>query len=176
MNNNVHLKFDFILIMINKLMEIQGYPNYLIYPDGRVFSKKSNIFLKPNDNGRGYVYIQLYEGKRKMKNIHRLVAEHYIPNPENLKEVDHINRIRDDNRIENLRWVTSSTNSENRKYTKDHKNIPFEWISLQINVNKGKEYNSYCFSRKINGVQISKRRSSLSKVLCYSFFYLLATK
>lgn len=47
--------------------------------------------------------------------VHRLVAETFIPNPENKPFIDHINQIRDDNTIENLRWATVAENGYNRK-------------------------------------------------------------
>jgi hypothetical protein len=53
--------------------------------------------------------------------IHRLVAEAFIPNPENKRVVDHINRIRHDNRVENLRWVTYSENKVNTDLYKCNK-------------------------------------------------------
>ena len=95
-------------------MEINGYPNYLIYEDGRVWSKKTNSYLIPSIN-RGYLRLALYNNKKaKFFFIHRLIALHYIPNPNNYLEIDHINRKRDDNRIENLRWVNRSEQSQNR--------------------------------------------------------------
>jgi len=115
-------------------MEIQGYPNYLIYPDGRVYSKKrkgsKGGFMKYNKTG-GYLYIGLFNGEKQItKYIHRLIAEHYIPNHENKKEVDHINRDALDNRIENLRWVSPQENCENRGLRNDntsgHTNI--HWV------------------------------------------------
>ena len=144
-------------------MEIQGFNDYLIYPDGRVFSKKRNIFLKECDNGTGYKYVKLTD--RKNHTIHRLVAIHYIPNPENKPEVDHKNRIRDDNRVENLRWTTISENGDNKGIQKRN-NTGFMWLTRC----KTRNTYIYCFQRKD-----CKRRSSksLPKLLCYSFFYLL---
>jgi len=96
-------------------MEIQGYENYLIYPDGRVYSKNIKRFKKAYPNLRTkYIQCQLCkDGKHKTFKIHRLVALHYIPNPENKPEVDHINRDIKDNRVDNLRWATRSENTQN---------------------------------------------------------------
>ena len=96
-------------------MEIQDYPNYMIYEDGRVYNKNSNRFLKPSTNNRGYLTVCLSNnGKHKMMSIHRLIALYYIPNPENKSYVDHIDRNKQNNNIENLRWVTTRENSSNR--------------------------------------------------------------
>ena len=98
-------------------MEIEDYPNYLIYEDGRVWSKiGKGRFLKPiiRNKKRGYTVVRLSnKNVGKILSLHRLVAIHYIPNPENKPFVDHINHIVDDNRVENLRWATVSENTLN---------------------------------------------------------------
>lgn len=64
------------------------------------FIKKGRI-LKPNDDGHGYVFVWLYKGQnRERKKIHRLVACSFIDNHGNKPEIDHINAIKSDNRVE----------------------------------------------------------------------------
>lgn len=66
----------------------------------------------------GYLHKNGYRTVRirgKDYKVHRLVAETFIPNPENKPTVDHINRIRDDNRICNLRWATQKEQVENSR-------------------------------------------------------------
>jgi hypothetical protein len=58
----------------------------------------------------GYRQVSIY---KKHYLVHRLVAETFIPNPENKPFIDHINRDRSDNRVENLRWVTAQENQNN---------------------------------------------------------------
>lgn len=63
----------------------------------------------------GYTYCSLCkEGKAKKFKMHRLIAIHFIDNPENYPFINHINAIRDDNRIENLEWCTHSHNMKHK--------------------------------------------------------------
>lgn len=87
---------------------------YYITDDGHVFNKETDEEFIPCTNGAGYKMLYV---NGKLTRLHRLIAEIWIPNPENKPEVDHINRIRDDNRVENLRWVTKTEQLYNRSNT-----------------------------------------------------------
>mgnify|MGYP003650916158 CR=1 FL=1 len=94
-------------------MEIEGYEDYTIDRDGNVWSKKTNIFMKPRVNG--YLYVGVCKnGKEKIFTLHRLLAMAYIPNPENKPEVDHKDRNTFNNSLSNLRWATREEQMENR--------------------------------------------------------------
>lgn len=81
------------------------------YIDGRIYEPK---YVKTRLDIGGYVTVALYKGRlSKTYKVHRLVAEAFIPNPQNLPVVDHINTKRDDNRVENLRWCTYKENCNN---------------------------------------------------------------
>ena len=94
---------------------VVGYEGlYSASPEGHIYSYISGLYLKEIKNHRGYPMVQLYNsGKTKRYTVHRLVAMAFIPNPEGKPEVDHVNTIRDDNRPDNLRWVTRKENCNN---------------------------------------------------------------
>ena len=84
---------------------------YKITNDGRIYSDYLGDFIKPFYTKGGYVRVKLNYGDRSKKfMVHRLVAMAFIPNPDNKSIVDHINRNRADNRVENLQWVTTQEN------------------------------------------------------------------
>ena len=92
--------------------DIKGYPNYQISNLGRIWNCRTQRMLKPSVTPKGYCQINLVaiNGKRKKELVHRLVALTFIENPNHYPEVNHINHIRNDNRVENLEWVTRKEN------------------------------------------------------------------
>lgn len=103
--------------------DINGFEGvYIISNIGRIaslhgvrrgISDKPRI-LKGCHSKNGYILVALHnKNKIQYETIHRLVASHFIPNPDNKPEIDHINTIRSDNRVDNLRWVTRSENCRN---------------------------------------------------------------
>jgi len=133
--------------------DIIGYENvYQISNLGNVrrletfMMNKNNIMQKfnaknllPNLDTTGYYRISLCKNHiHKKTSVHRLIALHFIPNPENKPEVNHINGIKTDNRIENLQW---NTYSENIKHAYDNNLRQSAW--------KGKTGSLNNFSKKV---------------------------
>jgi hypothetical protein len=117
-------------------MEIEGFPNYLIYEDGRVWSKITNKYLKNCLNNDGYYRVGLFNNKKKkFYSIHRLLALHFIPNPDNKDFVDHIDRNKTNNSLENLRWATRSENNQNTGLRKDNK-LGEKYIHFEKAINR----------------------------------------
>ena len=95
------------------IKEVTGFPKYLIDTDGNIYNKRTNKKLKISDNGRGYKKVVLYteEGKMVNKYVHRLVAETFIDNPNNLSEVNHIDEDKSNNCVDNLEWCDRKYNN-----------------------------------------------------------------
>ena len=89
---------------------IKNYPNYSVTKDGKVYSHTKGIYRK-FDEVDGYERVQLtYKKKQQSFLVQRLVAEAFIPNPDNKPQVNHKNKNIKDNRVENLEWATGPEN------------------------------------------------------------------
>ena len=94
---------------------VKDYPNYSVSSLGRIRNDKFGRILKPSKRGecRSYLFVALYNGghsTRKDISIHRLVADAFIPNPDNLPEVNHIDKNGLNNAVDNLEWASHTDN------------------------------------------------------------------
>lgn len=104
---------------------IPDFSRYKVSNQGRVWDVKNGLEVSQVLAGiPQYKYVNMTrdDGQRKLIRVHRIIAEAFVPNPENLPIVDHINQDKMDNRISNLRWVTRSGNGRNQ-----HNNLYVEY-------------------------------------------------
>lgn len=115
---------------LNELKGFENFKGYSVTSDGKVYThfkryNKSWVLLdepkkelKPAFNKKGYPTVRLSsENRKKSARIHRLVALAFIPNPDNKPEVNHIDGNKQNNKAENLEWVT---NAENHRHKMEH--------------------------------------------------------
>lgn len=114
------------LYQVSNLGRVKSLERTLTRKNGTPFYVKERILKTTNDHS-GYPYVTLIIlKKRVLKPVHRLVAEAFIPNPENKPCIDHIDCVRTNAQVENLRWVTHSENNLNpiTVYRKQQSNCP----------------------------------------------------
>lgn len=112
----------------------EGY--YKVTSCGKVWSVRYNRFLKPAGGDGNYQMVLLQaNGKKENDYIHRIVAKAYLPNPDNLSDVNHKDEVKDHNWVSNLEWCTRRYNLE---YSVGSK-IPAKSV---ICVETGEEYKS----------------------------------
>lgn len=101
-----------------RYQQIADLPGIIVNEIGEVFIPSNGAreahWTFGSKTKRGYFAIKT---NGKIFKVHRLIAKAFIPNPENKPEVDHINRLKTDNRVENLRWATHTENMRNTKAT-----------------------------------------------------------
>ena len=138
--------------MTEEFKIIDEFDNYSVSNFGNVRNDKKGTFLKGIKNGTGYLVVALCQnGIPKRFLIHRLIGIYFIENVNNYKEIDHLNRNKLDNCVDNLRWATSSQNQANqgkRQNTSSiYKGVHFDkasnkWCS-RITIDKKRKHLGY---------------------------------
>lgn len=114
------------LYQVSNMGRVKSLARVILRNNGKKQTFKEKI-IKQATNKQGYYQISLWKnGIEKRYLLHRLIAEHFIPNPENKPCIDHINTDPTDNRIENLRWCTYKENNNN-PLTVKHRSKPRNW-------------------------------------------------
>jgi len=122
--------------------------NYSVSNLGNVRNDKTNKLLKKLITKRGYFVVNLYKNsKMKTMRVHKLVANAFIPNPDDKPCVDHINNIKLDNNISNLRWVTHTENNRNRSISCNNSS-GYKAVSFH------KKSQKWCAQIMIDGIKI----------------------
>ena len=136
---------------------IEDFPNYSICKDGVIMNNESGHILNPRINSDGYLRVKL---SGKIKLLHRLLALAFIPNPDNKSVIDHINRDKLDNRLENLRWATILENGQNRSI---HCNNKLREQYISIDITGGNTY--YVYAKTINHKRFKKNFKTLEEAI-----------
>lgn len=147
---------------ISNLGNVRSKERTVICSNGDLKPIKSRI-LSPGNNGSGYLFVQLWLGNHSTrKYVHRLVAENFIPNPNNLLEINHIDGNRSNNCVNNLEWCNRLYNERQKeKHISGFKPIKINQINLEGKIiNIFDSINSCC--RELN-ISCTKLYSALKK-------------
>lgn len=138
------------LIRFNSFYEVSNYGNiksvrrYKNNNGGKVLVNE--LILKQQITKKGYKSIRiLFERKKYSLVVHRLVAKAFIPNPNNLPQVNHKDEVKTNNNVENLEWC-------NNRYNSHYSKINLNSTSKYIGIHFVKKYNKWCSQIHIEGI------------------------
>ena len=169
---------------VAEFIDLVNHPDYEIlnvYPF-TIRRKNNHYIVKENLDNRGYPRLKL---NCKDYRKHRLVAEQFIPNPDNLPCIDHINHDTTDYHLSNLRWVTIADNNRNKSSSK---NIEYTFVddidgdSIVITDYGKHEFEEYYYDQKVdkfyfwNGMQYRELHINEDKRFGAKFVYMISTE
>lgn len=126
---------------------IKDYENYWIYDTGEVYSETTKQFLRGSIGEHGYKYYRLSKNnKKKMFYGHRLVAEAFLDNPNNLPVVNHIDGNKLNNNLDNLEWVSYTDNTKAWHNKQKTKRRALEYYTTDLDGEIWKSYSNYFIS------------------------------
>lgn len=145
---------------------IKEFSNYKISNTGIIVNNKGiKLNIGKRKSNSGYIQVRLFkDGKYYYKYLHRLIAETFIPNPNNYRTINHINGIKTDNNINNLEWA-SDAEQQRHAYLKSLKPIGNSFTEEQLN-----EIYTMFFTKKLRPKEISNtlnRPFGTIKKICY---------
>lgn len=136
--------------------QINGYNNYYIYDNGDVLNISTNKILKGSIGENGYKYYRLSKDNNKtMFYAHRLVAEHFLENPNSLPVVNHKDGNKLNNNLDNLEWATALENIRHSFYMNLQKNKMLHCCIYDLDGNFIAEYESANDASKCIGIHQS---------------------
>lgn len=161
---------------------IKGYDNYLIGSNGTVKQlyyevidsygrchKYNEKLLSIHDNGYGYKTVGITKNKKTKKfYVHRLVAEAFIPNPNNYKYVNHIDRNTSNNNYNNLEWCTAKDNIKHSIVNIKNAQNKYKRVVIAKNINTNEEIRYSGIreaARLINGYRANIRKAILNNTI-----------
>jgi len=151
-------------LLDNEFENIKGYEDlYKINKKGEIWSCYYKKNLKPLMTSDTYYYVNLVDinNIRHKCRVHRLLGLQYIPNPENKSDIDHIDRNRQNNSLDNLRWTTHKTNCNNIATGNG-----CVYLDKSTTNKKGRDFWKASYSITIDGVRKAKQKGSFDKQVC----------
>ena len=142
-------------------MNFKSFGDYDVYTDGRVWSNKSNRFLKQKMNRYKYMEVSLRINKKRInKSVHRLLGELFLPNFNNLPTVEHKDQNKLNNSLFNLKWENRSNQQHNRGSMCNN-------TSGVKGVSYNKQSGKWIGRMMINGVRKQKYLDTKEKAILY---------
>ena len=143
----------------HEFFPLTGYEHeYAIAKDGRILSKLTDQYVQPSVDSNGYLKVILYkDGVKKTERVHRLVAQQFIPNPDNLPVINHIDGNKQNPHYQNLEWCTQQENVQHAFDT----GLTAKTSNKEVVRGDGRVYPSLTEAAKNNNIS----KSAISKVI-----------